>query len=171
MVEFKVGPEGPAFMEINGRLWGSLPLAVLAGCDIPGRMLAVHLGRPGGVRRSRSTVLPEWCPRNLDLELVWIGSVLPGQPRLGARRLDRRAGLAAAVDLFRPTRVTTCVAATTAGRCSPASAGPSTRRTKVWSHGVTDALPTSGRSARPRLAGAASLRARPRAAPGRRWRW
>src|SRR3712207_1619892 len=27
MVEFKVGAEGPKLMEVNGRVWGSLPLA------------------------------------------------------------------------------------------------------------------------------------------------
>lgn len=36
MVEFKIDSEGqPRFMEINGRFWGSLPLAVRAGVDFP----------------------------------------------------------------------------------------------------------------------------------------
>src|SRR5260370_21799115 len=35
MVEFKVGSEGPKLMEINGRVWGSLPLAVHSGMDFP----------------------------------------------------------------------------------------------------------------------------------------
>jgi hypothetical protein len=37
MVEFKIDRESgvPKLMEINGRFWGSLPLAVLAGVDFP----------------------------------------------------------------------------------------------------------------------------------------
>jgi predicted ATP-grasp superfamily ATP-dependent carboligase len=37
MVEFKIDRENsiPKLMEINGRFWGSLPLAVLAGVDFP----------------------------------------------------------------------------------------------------------------------------------------
>ena len=37
MVEFKIDRESgvPKFMEINGRFWGSLPLAVIAGVDFP----------------------------------------------------------------------------------------------------------------------------------------
>jgi predicted ATP-grasp superfamily ATP-dependent carboligase len=37
MVEFKVGQDGPKLMEINGRVWGSLPLAVQCGMDFPAR--------------------------------------------------------------------------------------------------------------------------------------
>lgn len=102
MVEFKVGPDGASLMELNGRLWGSLPLAVRSGCDIPGHLLAVHLDEAG----SR-------CPdtgydvgvraRNLDLELVWIGSVLArGRRSSPLVDLTRRDGVAAVVDLLRP---------------------------------------------------------------------
>ena len=45
MVEFRVGPDGPALMEINGRVWGSLPLAVRSGVDFPIRLAELHLGR------------------------------------------------------------------------------------------------------------------------------
>ena len=138
MVEFKVGPEGPAFMEINGRLWGSLPLAVLAGCDIPGRMLAVHLGDPEvcGAPLDLS-YRPNVVSRNLDLELVWIGSVLArGKHASALVGVDRRAGLAAAVDLFRPNQGDDLVARDDRG---PVLTG--VRRAvghaaqKVWSHG------------------------------------
>ena len=40
MVEFRIRPDGtPVFMEVNGRFWTSLPLAVYAGVDFP-QMLA-----------------------------------------------------------------------------------------------------------------------------------
>jgi predicted ATP-grasp superfamily ATP-dependent carboligase len=35
MVEFKSSVGGPRLMEINGRVWGSLPLAVRSGMDFP----------------------------------------------------------------------------------------------------------------------------------------
>ena len=104
MVEFKDGPDGPAFMEINGRLWGSLPLAVLAGCDIPAQMVAVHLGDPEVCSATLDlSYRPNVRSRNLDLELVWIGSVLAkGRKASDLVSLDRRQGLLAAVDLLRP---------------------------------------------------------------------
>lgn len=102
MVEFKVGRDGPSLMEVNGRLWGSLPLAVRAGCDIPGHLLAVHLGeRPEGEADTAYDVGVR--ARNLDLELVWIGSVLVrGRRSSPLVDLTRRDGLAAALDLLRP---------------------------------------------------------------------
>jgi predicted ATP-grasp superfamily ATP-dependent carboligase len=36
MVEFRIRPDGtPVFLEVNGRFWNSLPLAVCAGVDFP----------------------------------------------------------------------------------------------------------------------------------------
>src|SRR5207253_3587624 len=36
MVEFRVKADGtPVFLEVNGRFWNSLPLAVYAGADFP----------------------------------------------------------------------------------------------------------------------------------------
>ncbi len=46
MVEFKVGPGGPHLMEINGRIWGSLPLAVFSGMDFPARLADLLLNGP-----------------------------------------------------------------------------------------------------------------------------
>ena len=103
MVEFKVGPDGPALMEINGRLWGSLPLAVRAGMDIPARMLRVHLGDPDGRSAPLDTSYRHLVrSRNLDLELVWIGTnLLKRHDPAGLVVLDRRAALGAARDLLR----------------------------------------------------------------------
>ncbi|GAB4345546.1 MAG: hypothetical protein Kow006_02880 [Gammaproteobacteria bacterium] len=70
MVEFKQGPQATALMEINGRLWGSLPLAIAAGVDFPAALLALHLdGR-------RPEVQPAYRigrrQRNLGFDLVWM---------------------------------------------------------------------------------------------------
>lgn len=45
MVEFKLEPHSGKFslMEINGRFWGSLPLAVAAGADFPSMLLDLEL--------------------------------------------------------------------------------------------------------------------------------
>ncbi|QYG92251.1 hypothetical protein HC251_07240 [Iamia sp. SCSIO 61187] len=102
MVEFKVGPGGASLMELNGRLWGSLPLAVRSGCDVPGHLLAVHLGDEAA-RPADTDYAVGVRARNLDLELVWIGSVLAKGRRSSALvDLTRRDGVAAVVDLLRP---------------------------------------------------------------------
>jgi predicted ATP-grasp superfamily ATP-dependent carboligase len=47
MAEFKVGRDGtPRLMEINGRFWGSLQLAIDAGVDFPVLLLELASGRP-----------------------------------------------------------------------------------------------------------------------------
>jgi predicted ATP-grasp superfamily ATP-dependent carboligase len=103
MVEYKVGPQGPKLMEINGRVWGSLPLAVQSGVDFPLLLADVFL-RPG---------LPEGPPlreyrvgvrsRDVRLELAWIRSVARGGAATPVgRRPARRAALAAALRLAHP---------------------------------------------------------------------
>lgn len=48
MVEFRVRPDGtPVFLEVNGRFWNSLALAVYAGVDFPA--LVARLGEHGDV--------------------------------------------------------------------------------------------------------------------------
>jgi predicted ATP-grasp superfamily ATP-dependent carboligase len=83
MVEFRRGKDGIGhLMEINGRVWGSLPLAVRAGMDFPGRLADLLLDGPP----------PEGTPvatdyrrglraRNLRLDVGWIGAVLLGRRR------------------------------------------------------------------------------------------
>ena len=77
MVEFKVGREGPKLMEINGRIWGSLPLAVKSGMDFPARLAELYLSGPpengGGPNTSYEVGVRS---RNLDLEVLWIASAL-----------------------------------------------------------------------------------------------
>lgn len=82
MVEFKVADDGtPHLMEINGRVWGSLPLAVAAGVDFPTLAAAVHLGEEPDL-----PVTPRLGTRsrNVELELRWAAAVV-GRHRLGDR--------------------------------------------------------------------------------------
>jgi predicted ATP-grasp superfamily ATP-dependent carboligase len=77
MVEFKVGDSGPKLMEINGRIWGSLPLAVASGVDFPAGLVDLYLTPPldnpppatGGYKVGIR------C-RNLELDVMWIVAVL-----------------------------------------------------------------------------------------------
>jgi predicted ATP-grasp superfamily ATP-dependent carboligase len=105
MVEFKIGAQGPKLMEINGRVWGSLPLAVHSGMDFPGRLAELYLkggavpnGQPAtdyavGVRA-----------RNLELDVLWLAAVLRGRRRYPFLPMPtRRQGLAAILELFNPT--------------------------------------------------------------------
>jgi predicted ATP-grasp superfamily ATP-dependent carboligase len=50
MVEFRIRPDGtPVFLEVNGRFWTSLPLAIAAGVDFPRHL--VELGTTGKLSR------------------------------------------------------------------------------------------------------------------------
>ena len=109
MVEFKVGPDGPRLMEINGRIWGSLPLAVRCGVDFPGGLAELTLDGPTpGVFAPSSAYQPTAYPvgirmHNLDLELAWILSVLRGKRRHPFLPIPpRRDALGAALGLLRP---------------------------------------------------------------------
>ncbi|MEX1171235.1 MAG: ATP-grasp domain-containing protein [Chloroflexota bacterium] len=105
MVEFRVGPDGVGYlMEINGRVWGSLPLAVRAGMDFPGRLADLLMDGPPpegtlpvtdyriGVRA-----------RNLRLDLAWIRAVLVARrPYPYLPWPPRRAALGALASLLDP---------------------------------------------------------------------
>jgi predicted ATP-grasp superfamily ATP-dependent carboligase len=105
MVEFKVGPRGPQLMEINGRVWGSLPLAVRSGMDFPARLAELALYGPPSVdtipvSRYRVGVRA----RNLELDMMWIASVLRGKRRYPFLTMpSRRQGMAALLDLLNPS--------------------------------------------------------------------
>jgi predicted ATP-grasp superfamily ATP-dependent carboligase len=104
MVEFKLGADGPRLMEINGRIWGSIPLAVKSGIDFPARMADLYLsGPPENGRRPDTDYEIGVRSRNLDLELLWIASTLRG--RQGRRLVavpPRRRALQAALRLAYP---------------------------------------------------------------------
>jgi predicted ATP-grasp superfamily ATP-dependent carboligase len=103
MVEFKLGEQGPRLMEINGRIWGSLPLAVKSGMDFPGRMVDLYLGS-SSVRNGSPDMdyLLGVRSHNLDLEVIWIGSALRGRRRRLVSTPGRRDALAAALSLVNP---------------------------------------------------------------------
>jgi predicted ATP-grasp superfamily ATP-dependent carboligase len=104
MVEFKVGAAGPKLMEVNGRVWGSLPLAVLSGVDFPALLAELHLRGP-----STNGAGPE-SPyrigvraRNLESDMVWIAAALSGRRRFPFLKTPGRGqGLAGLVSLLDP---------------------------------------------------------------------
>ena len=83
MVEFKREPATGEYrlMEINGRFWGSLPLAIAAGADFPRLLLALYQDALA------SAALPPYqrgvvC-RRLDNDLLWTETVLRGADTRG----------------------------------------------------------------------------------------
>jgi predicted ATP-grasp superfamily ATP-dependent carboligase len=102
MVEFRVGRNGARLMEINGRIWGSLPLAVKSGLDFPALMARMYLGEQpecDGVRRDYRVGVRS---RNLLLEVNWIGSVLLGPRRPCPPLPPRRQAIGVAARLLYP---------------------------------------------------------------------
>lgn len=88
MVEFKLDRASGEFclMEINGRFWGSLPLADAAGADFPGMLLELETrGELGPTRPYRNGI---YC-RLLSRDLMWYESLLRGA---GDDRLNRVPG-------------------------------------------------------------------------------
>ena len=104
MVEFKAGNKRHALMEVNGRIWGSLPLAVKAGMDFPARLVDLCLnGSSNAHDRLDTTYEVGVRSRNLELETIWIGSAL----RRGRRypfleAPSRREALRVALRLLNP---------------------------------------------------------------------
>lgn len=71
MVEFKRGGDGrPYLMEVNGRLWGSLQLAIDAGIDIPLASVLVALGEAAPQMTYRPGVRTRWVLGDLDAVLT-----------------------------------------------------------------------------------------------------
>ncbi len=104
MVEFKVGADGPRLMEVNGRVWGSLPLAVHSGIDFPARLAELMLDGPPVAGTAPVTNYRVGVrSRNLELDLMWIFSTLLGRRRYpflaGAKR---RAAISALLGFVNP---------------------------------------------------------------------
>ena len=68
-------------MEINGRVWGSLPLAVLSGMDFPSRLADLYLRRRARTCNGapRHKLYGRRTSRNLELDMLWIATVLYGK--------------------------------------------------------------------------------------------
>jgi predicted ATP-grasp superfamily ATP-dependent carboligase len=101
MVEFKVGND-VRLMEINGRVWGSLPLAVQSGMDFPAHLADLYLDPT-----SHINPLPACDYKlgvracNTELMLSWMIQVLLGMRRYAFLTIPkRREALAAAVGLL-----------------------------------------------------------------------
>jgi predicted ATP-grasp superfamily ATP-dependent carboligase len=79
MAEFKDpgGDSEPVLMEINGRFWGSLPLALTAGMDFPSMLVDLFLGGPVV---SPSTYTTGVRSRHLKGDLSHLAAVLKGPP-------------------------------------------------------------------------------------------
>ncbi len=75
-------------MELNGRFWGSLHLALFAGVDFPALLVACHLGRDSKVVRQWSDVSSRYTfPR----EIEYVLSVLK-DPKVPSSRKLRAVG-------------------------------------------------------------------------------
>lgn len=75
MVEFKFDPESGNYwlMEINGRFWGSLPLAYAAGADFPAMLVELLLDEK---LPSSQTFRENIYCRNLSRDIYWTEQVL-----------------------------------------------------------------------------------------------
>jgi len=90
MVEYKLGNAAiPHIMEINGRFWGSLQLAIDAGVDFPSLLVAAAVGeRPRPVTSYRTGVRSRWLLGDVDhllLRLRRSGSELGLEPGASGR--------------------------------------------------------------------------------------
>jgi hypothetical protein len=103
MVEFKIG-ESVRLMEINGRVWGSLPLAVLSGMDFPARLAELYFfGPPPAADGPATDYKVGVRAHNLELSLSWIVQVLLRRRRYSFLPIpDRRQAMAAALGLLDP---------------------------------------------------------------------
>lgn len=103
MVEFKVGKRGPSLMEINGRVWGSLPLAVRSGMDFPARLAELYLSGPPAAGAPCQAYRVGTRARNLELDILWIAAVLNGKQRYPFLRMPaRHQAVRAFFELFHP---------------------------------------------------------------------
>ncbi|MCI0395014.1 MAG: ATP-grasp domain-containing protein [Chloroflexi bacterium] len=82
MVEFKVAGDTAWLMEINGRVWGSLPLAIFSGMDFPARLAALYRDGPPPAGRSVDTAYRVGVRAvNEDLMILWFAHMLAGRKR------------------------------------------------------------------------------------------
>lgn len=99
MVEFKLDPVTQEFslMEINGRFWGSLPLAVAAGADFPSMLLDLELD--GEIKPCPAYRNDIYC-RLLSRDLSWYEAVLRGGTDARIATIPRGAEVLRGLGLF-----------------------------------------------------------------------
>jgi predicted ATP-grasp superfamily ATP-dependent carboligase len=98
MVEFKLTEDGMCLMEINGRVWGSLPLAVHSGMDFPAHLAELYLSESPTVPPEPDTQYRVGVrARNLNLDIVWLLSVLRGNRRHPNIEVPARSELVPAI--------------------------------------------------------------------------
>ena len=104
MVEFKVRGDEVSLMEINGRLWGSLAVAVKSGVDFPGAIVGLFLSSPTDLPKTPQTGYDVGVrSKDFSLEVAWIASVLVGKAPYAFLDVPRRRqALAVAARLFDP---------------------------------------------------------------------
>jgi predicted ATP-grasp superfamily ATP-dependent carboligase len=90
MVEFKRADDAVWLMEINGRVWGSLPLAVLSGMDFPNQLACLYLSENTVSQELNTNYRHAVRSRNLSLDIVWLLSVLRGKRPHPAIRIPSR---------------------------------------------------------------------------------
>jgi predicted ATP-grasp superfamily ATP-dependent carboligase len=106
MVEFKANGLGAKLMEINGRVWGSLPLAVASGVDFPGMLADMYMRGAGSIMPQLDThyKLGVRC-RDVQRDLMWIVSVFMQRRRYPFLKMPGRlAALRALLGFFNPMR-------------------------------------------------------------------
>jgi predicted ATP-grasp superfamily ATP-dependent carboligase len=104
MVEFKVRNNEARLMEINGRIWGSLPLAVASGVNFPLLLTRLYLDGPDSVRQHMNEDYKTgiFC-RDLQRDLMWIVSVLGQRKKYPFLKVPRRVeAVKALAALFNP---------------------------------------------------------------------
>ncbi len=104
MVEFKVGDTRSELMEINGRVWGSLPLAVASGVDFPAMLVELYLNNSKTVTTNLNSnyKIGLKC-RDLWKDMMWITSVLMQRQQYSFLKMpDRKEALLALISMFNP---------------------------------------------------------------------
>lgn len=102
MVEFRRSDAGAVLMEINGRVWGSLPLATSAGMDFPGQLVDQIFGerRAADVDTAYRVGVRS---RDLELERQWVaGAWRAVAPFPGPVPPTRRQAIAVAAEMLVP---------------------------------------------------------------------
>jgi predicted ATP-grasp superfamily ATP-dependent carboligase len=104
MVEFKAKGSETMLMEINGRVWGSLPLAVASGVNFPLMLtkLFLHNGTEIKTRPLSKYKTGVRC-RNLGQDLMWIVIVLLQRKKYSFLPMPKRnQAVKAILSLFNP---------------------------------------------------------------------